>query len=197
MDRSALLSDLAAILPGERLITDPAELFVYEADGFTIAKARPAAVCFPVSTDEVVQLMKTIAKHDAQIVPRGSGTGLTGGCVAFDLGVIISTAKLNRILAIDLENRVAHVEAGVRNTALSDAVALLPGGMAYHFSPDPSSQRASTIGGNASTNAGGIHVLKDFATSNHVLGMEIVLPDGEVLRIGAQNGAYESTFDLT
>ena len=196
MDRSALLSDLAAILPGERLITDPAELFVYEADGFTIAKARPAAVCFPVSTDEVVQLMKTIAKHDAQIVPRGSGTGLTGGCVAFDLGVIISTAKLNRILAIDLENRVAHVEAGVRNTALSDAVALLPGGMAYHFSPDPSSQRASTIGGNASTNAGGIHVLKDFATSNHILGMEIVLPDGEVLDVGAKNGAYESAFDL-
>ncbi len=196
MDRTNLLSDLAQLLPRERLITDPAELFVYEADGFTIAKARPAAVCFPINTDEVARLMKLITKHDAQIVPRGSGTGLTGGCVAFDLGVVISTARMNRILQIDLENRVAHVEAGVRNTALSDAVALLPGGSAFHFSPDPSSQRASTIGGNASTNAGGIHVLKDFATSNHVLGMEIVLPDGEVLQIGAANGAYESTFDL-
>jgi len=196
MDRTALLSDLAGLLPAERLITDPAELFVYEADGFTIAHARPAAVCFPISTSEVVQLMQTIARHDAQIVPRGSGTGLTGGCVAYDLGVVVSTARMNKILAIDLENRVAHVEAGVRNTALSDAVAMLPGGTAYHFSPDPSSQRASTIGGNASTNAGGIHVLKDFASSNHVLGFEIVLSSGEVLEIGARNGAYESTFDL-
>src|SRR5881227_3238494 len=113
MDRSSLLSELATVLPRERLITDPAELFVYEADGFTIAKARPAAVCFPTSADEVASLMKVIAKHGAQIVPRGSGTGLTGGCGAFDLGVIISTAKMNRILQIDLENRVAHVEAGV------------------------------------------------------------------------------------
>jgi glycolate oxidase len=196
MDRSALLSELATVLPRERLITDPAELFVYEADGFTIAKARPAAVCFPTSVDEVARLMKVIAKHGAQIVPRGSGTGLTGGCVAFDLGVIISTAKMNRILKIDLENRVAHVEAGVRNTALSDAVARLPGGSAFHFSPDPSSQRASSIGGNASTNAGGIHVLKDFASSNHVLGLEIVLPDGQVLNVGGRKGAYEGTFDL-
>src|SRR5581483_8498259 len=113
MDRTALLSDLAGLLPAERLITDPAELFVYEADGFTIAHARPAAVCFPISTSEVVQLMQTIARHDAQIVPRGSGTGLTGGCVAYDLGVVVSTARMNKILAIDLENRVAHVEAGV------------------------------------------------------------------------------------
>src|SRR5438552_8143948 len=141
--------------------------------------------------------MGVLSRHDTQIVPRGSGTGLTGGCVAFDLGVIISTAKMNRILAIDLENRVAHVEAGVRNTALSDAVALLPGGTAYHFSPDPSSQRASTIGGNASTNAGGIHVLKDFASSNHILGFELVLPDGEAINIGSASGAYEcGAFDL-
>src|SRR5947207_10342437 len=197
MDRSSLLSELATVLPRERLITDPAELFVYEADGFTIAKARPAAVCFPTRVDEVASLMKVIAKHGAQIVPRGSGTGLTGGCVAFDLGVIISTAKMHRILGIDLENRVAHVEAGVRNTAASDAVAPPPGGSAFHFSPDPSSQRASSIGGNASTNAGGIHTLKDFVTSNHILGIEMVLPDGRILNVGGQNGAYESgPFDL-
>ena len=110
--------------------------------------------------------MQLLSKHDAQIVPRGSGTGLTGGCVAFDLGVIVSTVRMNRVLKIDLENRVAHVEAGVRNVALSDATSLLPGGGAYHFSPDPSSQRASSIGGNAATNAGGIHVLKDFASSD-------------------------------
>ncbi len=196
VDRNALLSDLQKLFPTERLIIDPAELFVYEADGFTIAKARPAAVCFPLSSAEVVSVMQILSKHDAQIVPRGSGTGLTGGCVAFDSGVIVSTARMNRILTIDLENRVAHIEAGVRNTALSDAVAQLPTGPAFHFSPDPSSQRASTIGGNAATNAGGIHVLKDFATSNHILGLELVLPDGSILNIGAQNGAYESIFDL-
>jgi glycolate oxidase len=196
VDHHALLSDLQNIFPPERLITDPAELFVYEADGFTIAKARPAAVCFPLATAEVVRVMQILSKHDAQIVPRGSGTGLTGGCVAFDSGVIVSTARMNRVLKIDLDNRVAHVEAGVRNTALSDAVAQVPNGPAFHFSPDPSSQRASTIGGNAATNAGGIHVLKDFASSNHILGLELVLPDGSVLNIGAQNGAYESIFDL-
>src|SRR3954470_1858066 len=98
MDRSSLLSDLTTVLPSERIITDPAELFVYEADGFTIAKARPAAVCFPITTAEVVALMKMISRHDVQIVPRGSGTGLTGGCVAFDLGVVISTARMNKVL---------------------------------------------------------------------------------------------------
>src|SRR5439155_1061586 len=154
------------------------------------------AVVFPATAFEVAQIMRLLARHDAQIVPRGTGTGLTGGCVAFENGVIVSTARMTKILKIDLENRVAHVEAGVRNTALSEAVALLPGGSAFHFSPDPSSQRASTIGGNASTNAGGIHVLKDFVTSNHVLGFEIVLASGEILNIGAANGSYECGIDL-
>jgi glycolate oxidase len=104
---------------------------------------------------------------------------------------------MTRILKIDLENRVAHVEAGVRNTALTEAVGVIPGGGAYHFSPDPSSQRASTIGGNAATNAGGIHVLKDFVTSNHVLGVEMVLVDGTILNCGGEDGACESgNFDL-
>ena len=126
----------------------------------------------------------------------GSGTGLTGGCVAYENGVVVSTARMNRVLKIDLENRVAHVEAGVKNVQLSEAVAQVPGGSAYHFSPDPSSQRASSIGGNAATNAGGIHVLKDFVTSNHVLGMEMVLADGTIIEIGAANGCYESGIDL-
>lgn len=190
------LSDLRKILPPDRIMTDPSELFVYDCDGFTVARARPAAVLFPVSTDEIVRIVSTLNRHNAQIIPRGSGTGLTGGCVAYNNGVVISTVKMTKILAIDLENRVAHVQAGVRNTALTDAVALEPGGAAYHFAPDPSSQRASTIGGNAATNAGGIHVLKDFVTSSHVLGMEIVLPDASVVKVGAANGAYEAPFDL-
>ncbi|MDB5289527.1 MAG: linked oxidase domain protein [Phycisphaerales bacterium] len=192
-----VLPELRKILPAGEILTDPAELFVYESDGFTIAKARPAAVVFPTSTDEVVAVVKLLAGHDVQIVPRGSGTGLAGGCVAFENGVIVSTTRMNRILSIDLENRVAHVEAGVRNTQLSEAAALLAGGSAFHFAPDPSSQRASTIGGNAATNAGGIHTLKDFVSSNHVLGIEMVLADGQVLETGAAGGAYEpAAFDL-
>ena len=160
----SLLADLHALLPRDRVLTDPAELLVYECDGFTIARAVPGAVVFPTSTEEVVAIVKRLAALGVQIVPRGSGTGLAGGCVAFD------------ILKIDPANRVAHVEAGVRNTALTDALAAagLPG---FHFAPDPSSQRVSTIGGNAATNAGGIHILKDFSSAHHVLGMEMVLAD--------------------
>src|SRR6266550_1280009 len=152
---ASLAIELRQILPADRVISDPSELYVYDSDGFTIARSTPGAVVFPITTEEVVRVVRFLAERNIQIVPRGSGTGLTGGCVAFDLGVIISTARMNRILAIDLENRVAHVEAGVRNTALSDAVALLPGGSAFHFSPDPSSQRASSIGGNASPTPAG------------------------------------------
>lgn len=193
-----LIKELNSVVPTGHLLTDPAELFVYESDGFTIAKARPALVVFPTTTEQVVSIVKALARREVQIVPRGSGTGLAGGCVAFENGVIIATTRMNRILQIDLENRVAQVEAGARNTQLSDAVAQLPGGGAYHFAPDPSSQRASTIGGNAATNAGGIHTLKDFVSSNHVLGVEMVLADGQVLVTGGQNGCYESSgLDLT
>lgn len=236
---ASLIGDLLEILPRDRVISEPDELFVYESDGFTIAKSNPGAVVFPTSTEEVVRIMQLLHKRDVQIVPRGTGTGLAGGCVAYANGVVVSTVRMNKILKIDLDNRVAHVEAGVRNTALSDAVSLVPlevetpaddvrdvppatspardplDGRAgepaianrksqignppnpYHFAPDPSSQRASTIGGNASTNAGGIHTLKDFVSSNHVLGLELVLPDGTVLDVGGRNGCYEgSPFDL-
>jgi glycolate oxidase len=235
VDMPALVAELRRVLAPDRVIADPSELYVYDCDGFTIARSTPGAVVFPLNTAEVVAVVKLLAARDVQIVPRGTGTGLTGGCVAFENGVIVSTARMNKVLKIDLENRVAHVEAGVRNTALSDAVAQLPlnveleaddvrdvrpstspsrdpvdGGAAapianrksqianpYHFAPDPSSQRASTIGGNASTNAGGIHTLKDFVSSNHVLGMEIVLPDGTVLEVGGRDGCYEcGPFDL-
>ena len=231
---STLIDELEGILSPDRVIHDPSELYVYDCDGFTIARSTPGAVVFPLNTDEVVRIVRLLSERDVQIVPRGTGTGLTGGCVAFENGVVVSTARMNKILKIDLENRVAHVEAGVRNTALSDAVAQLPlnveiaaddvrdvapstspardpaDGRAgavrnlksqisnpYHFAPDPSSQRASSIGGNASTNAGGIHTLKDFVSSNHVLGLEIVLPDGTVLNVGGKEGCYESgPFDL-
>ena len=194
--KEAAIAELRAFLPPDRIMTDPSSLFTYEADGFTIAKARPTAVVFPVNSREVGRIVATLSRHNVQIVPRGSGTGLCGGCVAFNDGVVVSTARMNRILKIDIENRVAHVQAGVRNVQLSEAVALAPGGAKFHFSPDPSSQRASTIGGNAATNAGGIHVLKDFVTSNHVLGMELVQPDGTITGVGSANGCYETAFDI-
>ena len=192
-----LITELERVVAPENVVSDPEELFVYESDGFTIAKARPAAVVFPHSTEDVVGIVRVLREHDVQIVPRGSGTGLAGGCVAYENGVIISTTRMNRVHKIDLENRVAHVDAGVRNVQLSEAVARVPGGAAFHFAPDPSSQRASSVGGNASTNAGGIHTLKDFVTSTHILGIEMVLSDGSVLQVGGENGCYESgNFDL-
>src|SRR4051794_12953884 len=146
MATEELMVELRRVV-GDRVVSEPAELFVYESDGFTIAKARPGAVVFVQSTDEVVKLVQLLGKLGIQIVPRGTGTGLAGGCVAFEDGVVISTARMNKVLKIDIENRVAHVEAGVRNVQLSEAVALVPGGEKFHFSPDPSSQRASTVGG--------------------------------------------------
>src|SRR5688572_6878407 len=111
-NNESLAADLRQILSPQQVIADPSELYVYDSDGFTIARSTPGAVVFPTTTDEVVRVMKFLAERDIQIVPRGSGTGLTGGCVAFQNGVIVSTARMNKVLKIDLENRVAHVEIG-------------------------------------------------------------------------------------
>src|ERR1700722_19197665 len=189
MPLTTLIAELQYLLSDAAVVSDPSELVVYESDGFTIAKSRPGAVVFPTSTAEVVEVVKLLNRHGVQIVPRGSGTGLAGGCVAFDEGIIVSTSRMNRILKIDIDNRIAHVQAGVRNTQLSEAVSALPDGAGLHFAPDPSSQRASTIGGNAATNAGGIHTLKDFVSSNHVFGIEMVLADGSILQTGGENGS--------
>src|SRR5690606_7227880 len=133
---------------------------------------------------QVAGCVKVLACHDVPIIPRGSGTGLTGACVAFGEGVIICTSRMTTIESIDLANRVAVVQAGRLNLTLSGAVieACRQEGLdvELHFSPDPSSQRASTIGGNAATNAGGINTLKHGVTSNHILGVEVVLADGSV-----------------
>ncbi len=161
----------------EGLLADRDELLVYECDGFPVAKGLPIAVVFPTDCDQVARCVQALNEHDLQIIPRGSGTGLAGGAVAFDGGVLISTSRMNRIEQIDLKHRYAVVQAGVRNLALSDALA----GTGMHYSPDPSSQRASSIGGNTSTNAGGINTLKHGVTTNHVLGIEMVLADGTVM----------------
>jgi glycolate oxidase len=179
------IPELRAIVGDAGVFSDPNELRVYECDGFPIAKGLPTAIVFPTETDQVARCVAVLREHKLPIVPRGSGTGLAGGCVVFGEGVLVSTTRMTRVESIDLANRVAVVQAGVRNTALSEAVAALPGGKDFHFSPDPSSQRASTIGGNAATNAGGINTLKHGVTTNHVLGLELVTPDGEVVQTRA------------
>ncbi|MEX2213988.1 MAG: FAD-linked oxidase C-terminal domain-containing protein [Phycisphaeraceae bacterium] len=164
------------------VLFNPDELLVYECDGFPIAKGLPACVVFPTNTQQVAACVETAIDFDLPIIPRGSGTGLAGGAVGFGEGVLITTSRMTKIEHVDVKNRFAIVQAGVRNLALSDFVAHT----GLRFSPDPSSQRASTIGGNASTNAGGINTLKHGVTSNHILGMEVVLPDASVIttRIG-------------
>ena len=181
---SPVIDALRNLVGPGAVLSDPDELIVYECDGFPIAKGRPLAVAFPTDTGQVAQCVKLLAAQGLQIVARGSGTGLAGGAVAYGNGIILSTSRMTDIESIDLENRIACVQAGVRNLALSEAVAAacvkarLPG--VYHFSPDPSSQRASTIGGNAATNAGGINTLKHGLSTHHLLGMEFVTVDGRI-----------------
>jgi glycolate oxidase len=180
------IPELTQIVGQKNILTDRNELRVYECDGFPIAKGMPMAVVLPENTQQVSQCVKTLASHDLAIVPRGSGTGLAGGSVVYDKGVIICTSRMNQIHKVDLENRVAIVQSGCRNSALSEAIACT----GLRFSPDPSSQRAATIGGNVSTNAGGINTLKHGVTTNHILGLEVVLPDGEILLTRA-NQCYD------
>ncbi|HVS70622.1 MAG TPA: FAD-linked oxidase C-terminal domain-containing protein [Phycisphaerae bacterium] len=178
------LSALRSALAPGAVIDDPTALIVYECDGFTIPRATPLAVAFPASTDEVVAVVNLCRGHKIAVLPRGSGTGLTGGIVPVTPSIQLSTARMNKILEVDIPNRCALVEAGVTNSALSDAVKNSP----YHYAPDPSSQRASTIGGNVATNAGGLHTLKYGVTVNHLLGMEFVSADGQVHCVGSPRG---------
>jgi len=162
------------------VLWSPSELAVYECDGYTIEKARPDAVVFPQSTQQVAEVVRLCNRHEVPVVPRGAGTSLAGGCLPVGGGVVVMLTRMKRILQIDLRNRLAAVEAGVLNLQLTRALA----GTGYHFAPDPSSQGASTIGGNVATNAGGPHTLKYGVTVNHVLGLEAVLGDGSIVRMG-------------
>ncbi len=191
-----VIEELRQLLGDDAVVSARDEMTVYECDGFTVARGWPTAVVFPSDTAQVVACVRAIAKHDElQIVPRGSGTGLAGGAVAYGAGVLINTTRMTRIENIDLDNRVAVVQSGVRNLALSDTVAAVGASknIHLHFSPDPSSQRASTIGGNVATNAGGINTLKHGVTSNHVLSVEMVLANGEVLITGGVGTTDPST----
>ncbi len=191
VDHASLIAELKQIVGSQGLLSERDQLLVYECDGFPVACGLPLAVVFPTTTHQVADCAKAIAKAGAQIVARGNGTGLAGGAVAYHEGVIICTSRMTQIESIDIANRVAVVQAGVRNTSLSEAVARTGElGQSLHFSPDPSSQRAATIGGNAATNAGGINTLKHGVTTNHILGIEFVTADGQIITSRSQ-GLHE------
>src|ERR1700733_986425 len=159
----------------------PEDLLLYEYDG-SVDKARPELVVFPRTTEEVAAIVKITAQHDVPIVGRGAGTGLSGGAIPRAGGVIIGFSRMNRILEIDIENERAVLQPGVVNLDITLAVQA----QGYFYAPDPSSQRACTIGGNVAENSGGPHTLAYGVTTNHVLGLEFVLPDGTVVTTGGK-----------
>jgi glycolate oxidase len=174
-------AELRRIVGTENVLDNPAELAVYECDAYTLEKSVPGAVVLPTDTDEVVSVVRACARAGLPIIPRGAGTSLSGTVLAVNGGVTVGLSRMNRIESVDARNRRAMVQAGVVNAWITRAAA--PHGL--YYAPDPSSQSACTIGGNIGTNSGGPHTLKYGVTTNHILGFEMVLPDGEVVWLGS------------
>jgi glycolate oxidase len=180
VSQAALVARMRAAVGADNVLTAAADLAVYECDGFTIEKNRPEVVVFPTTTEQIVGIVKACGELGLPFLARGAGTSLAGGCVPVGGGVMIGLARMKRILEINVRDRYAVVEPGVVNVWLTNA--LKPFG--YHYAPDPSSQGACTLGGNVATNSGGPHTLKYGVTVNHILGVELVLPDGRVVVTG-------------
>ncbi len=181
-ERQRLRVAFQAIVGADAVVTDPSELLVYESDGLTIFRAAADVIVFPRSTDEVAACVKLANAEGLPFVARGAGTGLAGGCLPTEGGLVIALTRMTRILEVDYDNQIAVVEPGLVNLHLSQALAA----RGYYYAPDPSSQIACTIGGNVANNSGGPHTLKYGVTTNHVLGVEVVLPDGEVVWLGGR-----------
>jgi glycolate oxidase subunit GlcD len=187
----SLADRLAVIVGTRRVLFRPSELLTYTSDGLPSYFKQPGMAVFPGTRDEVVAVVRELAERKVPFVPRGAGTGLSGGALA-DGVVLIGLNRLTRILSVDAENGVAVVEPGVVNASLSRAVAAL----GLHYAPDPSSQTACTIGGNVAENAGGPHCLKYGVTTNHVLALTVLLPSGDIVNLGTADGEREG-LDLT
>ncbi len=191
MDNAAFVRRLTEVVGEEFIHTDPVALRTYDCDGLTIYKGVPSAVVLPESTEEVRRVVEICREYRVPVIARGAGTGLSGGATPRPGGVLVVFTRMNRILELDYENRLARVQPGVVNLHLSHET--LPHG--FHYAPDPSSQAACTIGGNAAENSGGAHCLKYGMTTNHILEMVVVLPTGDVVRLGA-DGEEAPGFDL-
>ncbi|MGW4638708.1 FAD-linked oxidase C-terminal domain-containing protein [Sphaerisporangium sp. NPDC004334] len=184
---SALVDRLTSVLGPDGVITDPVRLRTYECDGLTYHRATPAVVVLPETAEQVAAVVGLCDRTGTPFVARGSGTGLSGGALPRADGVLIVTSRMRRIIKIDIENRLAVVEPGVTNLAISEAAR--PYG--YYYAPDPSSQQVCSIGGNVAENSGGAHCLKYGFTVNHVLAVELVAPDGEIVELDAMDPGYD------
>lgn len=192
MHHTHLIEELRRIVGARGIVDDPVALLTYDADGCVMDTHEPQVVVLPTSTDEVVALVRLAARYGVPITPRGAGTGLSGGATPVQGGIVLSTARMDRILEVDIRNSRVRVQPGVINAELSQY--LQPYG--FYYAPDPSSQKTCTLGGNIANNSGGPHCLKYGTTTNHVLGLEVVLPDGEVIWTG--DGVPTSDgYDLT
>jgi glycolate oxidase len=188
--RKRIVAALSQIVPGEGVIMTEKEMRPFESDGLTAYRQLPMVVVLPETTQQVSQILAYCHSEGIKVVPRGAGTSLSGGALPLEDGVLLGMAKFNHIREIDFGNRIAVVEPGVTNLAVSNAVA----DAGFYYAPDPSSQIACTIGGNVAENSGGVHCLKYGMTTNNVLGCELVLMNGEVVRLGGahlDSGGYD------
>jgi len=186
-----VIRELEAVVGQRYVLHQPEDLLVFEYDA-TIERALPQAVVFPETAEEVSAVVKVAGRYGLPVIPRGAGTGLSGGAIAVVGGVVVALTRMKRILEVDAPNRLAVVEPGLVNLELSKAVAPL----GLYYAPDPSSQRACTIGGNVAENAGGPHCLASGVTTNHVLGLEVVLANGDTLWVGGRTRDTPG-YDLT
>ncbi len=188
--REEIVAALSAMVPGEGVIAAERTMRPYESDGLTAYRALPMVVVLPETTEQVSQVLRYCHDNGIKVVPRGAGTSLSGGALPLVDGVLLGMAKFNRIREIDYDNRVVVAEPGVTNLAVTQAVEHA----GFYYAPDPSSQIACTIGGNVAENSGGVHCLKYGMTTNNILGIEIVLITGEVIRLGGKHldaGGYD------
>jgi glycolate oxidase len=195
MSHPQIIDELTAIVGSDGVFHQPSDLIVYEYDGSVegaVDIARPVAVVLPTTTDQVSRVVQLARRSGLPVTPRGAGTGLSGGAVAQAGGIVIGLSRMDRIIEVDPIDRTALVEPGVINLELSEFTA----SSGLFFAPDPSSQRACTIGGNVAENSGGPHCLKYGVTTNHVLGLEVVMPDGRIAWVGG-GAAGMAGYDLT
>ena len=178
--RADIVRQLKKLVPDATLIADQEGRRTFETDALTAYRCLPLLVVLPGTTDEVSKILRFCHNNHIKVVPRGAGTSLSGGALPLEDSIVLCLSRMNKVLSIDLPNRVAHVEAGITNSGITQAVV----GQGFFYAPDPSSQIACTVGGNVATNSGGAHCLKYGVTTNHILGVRIVLMNGEVVDIG-------------
>src|SRR5882724_362985 len=188
--RAEIIRSLRRIVPGEGVIVSEVERRAYESDGLTAYRQLPLIVVLPSTVEQVATVLRYCHENRLKVVPRGAGTSLSGGALPLADGLLLGLAKFSRVLDIDLPNRAVVVQPGVTNLAITRAVA----SSGFYYAPDPSSQIACTIGGNVAENSGGVHCLKYGLTTNNLLGLEMVLMTGEVVRLGGKHldaGGYD------